>query len=113
MGRIVSNVPDAVYFDQMNNREYRYYNATTEVTVTPQMVRQPGNPLCPPLQNYTTTMKWNSILAITERGPYNTGSNSVNIWLTLIPPNYNWSTLPWESSILEDTPFWWALDSSL
>lgn len=80
--------------------------------MTPQMGREPGDPLCPPLQNYTTTMKWNSILAITERGTYNTGSNPVNIWLTLIPPNYNWSTLPWEDTVFESNQFWWALDSS-
>ncbi|KAJ5804892.1 hypothetical protein N7474_010779 [Penicillium riverlandense] len=77
-----------------------YYNATTEVTVTPQMGPEPGDALCPPLQNYTTTMKWTSILAITERGTYNTGPNPVNIWLTLIPPNYNWSTLPWDVSLV-------------
>ncbi|KAJ5604868.1 hypothetical protein N7510_010022 [Penicillium lagena] len=76
------------------------------------MGSEPGDALCAPLQNYTTTMKWTSILAITDRGTYNTGSNPVNIWLTLIPPNYNWSTLPWESSILENNPFWWPLDSS-
>lgn len=85
------------------------------VKITPEMGFDPTDPLCAPLKNYTQTLKWDSILTVMPRGSYNTGPNAVNAWLTLIPPNYDWSTLPPNEEILQDanpTPFWWALDTS-
>ncbi|KAJ6045853.1 hypothetical protein N7444_007107 [Penicillium canescens] len=57
-------------------------------------------------------MQWDSILAILDRGAYNKGSNSVNVMLTLIPPNYNKSNLNLLALDVYPRPLWWALQSS-
>lgn len=89
----------------------RYYNATAEIDFQPLIGASSNDTLCSNLKNYTSSMKLNSILSITERGPYNSGSDSLNLWLTLIPPNYNLSSVPYDSEILT-SPLLWPIQSS-
>lgn len=74
----------------------RYYNATTEIKLSPKSMVMPNEIVCDNLKDTTQTAKWNSIVAITERGSYNNNSNPFNLMLSLVPSHYNWSTLPWE-----------------
>ena len=57
----------------------------------------PKNKLCSKLKNKTTTLKYDAVLSVLERGPWNAGNNSMIFWLTLMPqtsPAYNVSDLP-------------------
>ncbi|KAJ5124488.1 uncharacterized protein N7515_008313 [Penicillium bovifimosum] len=66
--------------------------------------------VCKNLQGQTFTAEYESFLAITERGPYNLGSNPVNTLLTLWNSDANLTSLsglPWTSSSLE-----WYLESA-
>ncbi|RFN52860.1 hypothetical protein FIE12Z_2873 [Fusarium flagelliforme] len=74
-----------------------YYNATAEVELKVEYeYMTPKNKLCSKLKNKTTTLKYDAVLSVLERGPWNAGNNSMIFWLTLMPqtPTYNVSDLP-------------------
>ncbi|PGH35807.1 hypothetical protein GX50_01391 [[Emmonsia] crescens] len=93
-----------------------YYNGTTEIELTPKIGQTVNDTVCPAHQNRTTTLKWDSLLLITEPGIYNSGSNPVNLWLILFPPNYSKPDMPWLNfhlpsplmfPIVSSLPKWW------
>ncbi|KAJ5145815.1 uncharacterized protein N7515_000379 [Penicillium bovifimosum] len=87
-----------------------YYNATTKIEFTPEIGSTINESVCENLQGQTFTAEYESFLAITERGPYNLGSNPVNTLLTLWHSDANLTSLsglPWSSSSLE-----WYLESA-
>ncbi|KAJ5201683.1 uncharacterized protein N7498_006346 [Penicillium cinerascens] len=91
-----------------------YYNATTKIEFTPKIGSTTNTSVCKNLQGQTFTAEFQSFLAITERGPYNAGSNPVNALLTLWNSGTNLSSLssstttfPWTSSSLR-----WYLESA-
>lgn len=91
----------------------RYYNATTEIQLKPEMGSNPNDSLCPSLQGYVATAHFDSVLSITERGPYNSGVDPVNMWLTLIPPNTTLSSLALApDTLFLRSPLLWPLYSS-
>lgn len=89
----------------------RYYNATTKIEFTPEIGSTTNNSVCENLQGQTFTAEHESLLAITERGSYNLGSNPVNTLLTLWNSDANLTSLssgsPWTSSSLE-----WYIESA-
>ncbi|KAJ5261060.1 hypothetical protein N7478_011655 [Penicillium angulare] len=87
-----------------------YYNATTKIEFIPEIGSSTNQSVCQSLQGQTFSAEYESFLAITERGPYNLGSNPVNALLTLWNSGANLSSLstnPWESSSLR-----WYIESS-
>lgn len=93
---------------------YSYYNATLEIELNPTIGYLPNSTVCPTHKNRTTTLKWKSLLAITQRGTYNSGINPVNSWLIMLPPNQNMSAMPEETELLkEGTPLMFPVMSSL
>ncbi|KAJ6114796.1 hypothetical protein N7486_000574 [Penicillium sp. IBT 16267x] len=86
-----------------------YYNATTTVEMIPEIGYNYTQLPCSPLQNYTEVIKWPSVVGIMDRGEYNNGSDSVNVFLVLAPPGYNFSS--WAQWDLH-SPVWWAIESS-
>ncbi|KAK4868030.1 hypothetical protein LT330_007689 [Penicillium expansum] len=91
-----------------------YYNGTTEIELNPTIGYTPNLTVCPTHKNRTTILKWNSLLAITQRGTYNSGIDPVNLWLIMFPPNQNISAMPYESQLLnEGTPLMFPVMSSL
>ncbi|CAI7583709.1 unnamed protein product [Penicillium glandicola] len=90
-----------------------YYNATTEIELTPTIGYVVNSTVCPAHRNITTTLKWKSILAITQRGTYNSGIDPVNLWLTIFPSDLNISAIPYETGLLmEGTPLMFPVMSS-
>ncbi|KAH8690102.1 hypothetical protein BGW36DRAFT_390215 [Talaromyces proteolyticus] len=89
-----------------------YYNASTEIDFKPLIGVTFNDTLCPNLKGFSGTKKVDSILTIAERGPYNSGKDSLNLWLTLIPPNYNLSSVPYDSQIPFSSPLIWPILSS-
>ncbi|KAJ5986040.1 hypothetical protein N7451_010405 [Penicillium sp. IBT 35674x] len=92
----------------------RYYNATTKIEFTPEIGSTTNTSVCSNLQGQRFTTEFQSVLAITERGPYNIGSNPVNALLTLWNSGTDYSsvlnisdTSPWSSSALR-----WYLESA-
>ncbi|CAL5871906.1 uncharacterized protein PFLUO_LOCUS6161 [Penicillium psychrofluorescens] len=91
----------------------QYYNATTKIEFSPEIGPSTNESVCNPLKGQTFSAEYESFLAITERGPYNLGSNPVNALLTLWNSGTNLSSLsedfgfPWESSSLR-----WYIESS-
>lgn len=72
----------------------RYFNATAQIELIPVVGWKTLNDsLCPSLRGKTFTASFPSVLAITERGPYNVGTNPVNMYLTFWDPGFNFSTL--------------------
>lgn len=91
------------YGGQINNKN-RYYNATTQIEITPLLGATANQSACANVQNKKFTSEFTSFLAITERGPYNIGSNPVNTLLTLWQPDANLSSLSqtvWDNPSLE------------
>ncbi|KAJ5741423.1 hypothetical protein N7533_010832 [Penicillium manginii] len=89
-----------------------YYNATTKIEFTPEIGPSPNQSVCKPLRGQTFSTEYESFLAITERGPYNLGSNPMNALLTLFDTGANLSSLsgasfPWDSPSLQ-----WYIESS-
>ncbi|KAJ6160295.1 hypothetical protein N7470_003691 [Penicillium chermesinum] len=90
-----------------------YYNATTKIEFTPEIGHSTNQSACANLRGQSFTAEFESFLAITERGPYNLGSNPVNTLLTLWNSDANISSLsnssdfPWESPSLR-----WYIESS-
>ncbi|KAL4732029.1 hypothetical protein ACLX1H_001034 [Fusarium chlamydosporum] len=75
-----------------------YYNATAEVELTVAYQSLiPLNETCSELKNYTSIVKYDAILSVLERGPWNAGNNSFIFWMTLMPQTsspFNVSSLP-------------------
>lgn len=94
------------------NEPNSYYNGTTEIELTPKIGQTVNDTVCPAHQNRTTTLKWDSLLLITEPGIYNSGSNPVNLWLILFPPNYSKPDMPWLNFHLP-SPLMFPIVSSL
>lgn len=93
---------------------YSYYNGTTEIELNPTIGFSPNDTVCPNHRNRATILKWDSLLAITQRGTYNSGINPVNLWLILLPPNHNMSDMPYEIGLLQGgTPLMYPVMSSL
>ncbi|KAL2695596.1 hypothetical protein AAEP93_003689 [Penicillium crustosum] len=91
-----------------------YYNGTTEIELNPTIGYSSNDTVCPTHRNRTTILKWDSLLAITQRGTYNSGINPVNLWLILFPPNHNMSDMPYEIGLLySGTPLMYPVMSSL
>ncbi|KAJ5157814.1 uncharacterized protein N7482_008914 [Penicillium canariense] len=71
-----------------------YFNATAQIEIIPVVGwKNLNDSLCPSLRGKTFTTSFPSVLAITERGPYNVGTNPVNMYLTFWDPGFNFSTL--------------------
>ncbi|KAJ5743837.1 hypothetical protein N7533_008707 [Penicillium manginii] len=81
------------------------------IEFTPEIGSTANNSVCKNLRGQTFTAEYKSLLAITERGPYNLGSNPVNTLLTLWNSDANLTSLssgsPWTSSSLE-----WYIESA-
>ncbi|KAJ5988276.1 hypothetical protein N7481_003486 [Penicillium waksmanii] len=88
-----------------------YYNSTTKIEFTPEIGSTTNKSVCKSHQGQTFTAEYESLLAITERGSYNLGSNSVNTLLALWNSDANLTLLssgsPWASSSLE-----WYIESA-
>lgn len=98
------------FYKLTKGKTNRYYNATTQIEFTPLFGNTANQSVCANVQNKNFTAEFTSFLAITERGPYNNGSNPVNTLLTLWQPGANlssFSDFPWSSSSLE-----WYLEST-
>ncbi|KAJ9484751.1 hypothetical protein VN97_g8613 [Penicillium thymicola] len=91
-----------------------YYNGTTEIELNPTMGYSSNETVCPTHRNRATILKWDSLLAVTQRGPYNSGINPANLWLILFPPNHNISDMPYEMDLFRGgTPLMYPVMSSL
>ncbi|KAJ5554604.1 hypothetical protein N7513_004563 [Penicillium frequentans] len=69
---------------------------------TPEIGSTTNTSVCSNLQGQTYTAEFQSFFAITERGPYNVGSNPVNALLTLWNSGTNFSS---PSSISDESPW--------
>ncbi|KAJ5831954.1 hypothetical protein N7474_000265, partial [Penicillium riverlandense] len=72
---------------------YLWVGSYVKIEFTPEIGSTTNTSVCQNLQGQTFTAEFQSILAITERGPYNVGSNPVNALLTLWNSSTNLSSL--------------------
>ncbi|RAK98114.1 uncharacterized protein BO80DRAFT_427633 [Aspergillus ibericus CBS 121593] len=102
--------PDNVTLSNLYYWVGSYYNGTTDVELLPYAgLASTYRSLCPNLANTTITKQYETVLALTEPSTYNTGYDPVNAFLTLWPPGFNFSSLPYPTSSDETL----ELDSSL
>ncbi|PYI08305.1 hypothetical protein BO78DRAFT_339471 [Aspergillus sclerotiicarbonarius CBS 121057] len=90
-----------------------YYNGTTDVEFVPDLgLAANDSLLCPTLPNGTLTRHYDTVLALTEPSIYNSGFDPVNAFLTLWPPDFNFSTLPLSEQVQDFPSLEFALFSS-